>query len=158
MKDRKQNRLVMAYLPLRTASGQLFSMCSFVCFLVWHKSQSLERAFFLLNKFVLLANWRIIALRMKMKMLCGSLSQTFCYWLIELHEHCCKMESMMVFCSLRPFTSSSILFLTNLSFGFFGLSWWRSVSASMFLGAVALYKSRISGFLDCLICCELLVD
>ena len=87
-----------------------------------------------------------------MKVFCGSPSQTFCHWVMELHEHCCEMESMMVFCSLSPFMSSSTLFtvlLTNLFFGFFCLSWWRRVSASMFLGAAASCKSRISGFLDC---------
>ena len=102
------------------------------------------------RKFVLLANWRIIVLRTKMKMLCGSPPQTFCHWLMELHEHCCEMESMMVFCSLSPFIPSSTLcavLLTNLSFGYYGLSWWRRVSVSMFLGAVTSYKLYISGFL-----------
>ena len=127
------------YLPLYTASEQLFSMCSCVCLLVLHKPQSLERTLFHRSKFVLWANWRIIALRTRMKMFCRSPSQTFCQWLMELQEHCCEMESMMVFCSLSPFLLSSILFtvlLTNLSFGFFVLTWWR-MSASMFLWAVA---------------------
>ena len=34
------------------------------------------------------------------------------------------------------------------SFGIFGFSWWRIVSASILLGAVVLYKLHISGFLD----------
>ena len=137
------------YLPLRAASGQLLSIFSCVCLLVLHKPKSLERTLFHQNMFVLLANWRIIIVRTKTKMFCGSLSQTFCHWLMELHEHCCEMESMS---SLNPFMSSSILFavlLTNLSFVFFSLSWWRRVSALMFLGAVTSYKLRISGFLDC---------
>ena len=112
--------------------------------------KSLEKTFFHLNKFLLLANWRIIGLRTKIKIFRRIPSQTFCHWLIE-HENCCEMESMMVFCSLSRLMSSSILFtvlLTSLFFGFHGLLWWGRVSVTMFLGAVTLYKSRISWFLD----------
>ena len=118
-------------------------------FACWrYTPQSLEKTFFHLNKFLLLANWRIIGLWTKIKKFCGSPSQTFCHWLTE-HEHCSEMESMMVFCSLSPLMPSTILFtvlLTSLVFGFFGLSWWGRVSVTMFLGAVTLYKSRNSGF------------
>ena len=104
--------------------------------------------FFHSNKF--LANWRTIALRTKIKIFCGSPSQTFSHWLIE-HEHYCEMESMIVFCFLSPLMPSSILFtvlLTSLCFGFFGLPWWGRESVTIFLGALTLYKSRTSEFLD----------
>ena len=98
------------HLPVRTALGQLFSMCSCVCLLVLHKLQSLERTLFHWNKFALLANWIIITLRTKMKMFCGSILRTFCHWLMELHEHCCEMESMIVFGSLSPFMSCYFIY------------------------------------------------
>ena len=127
-------------------------MYSCVCLLELHKPLSLERTLFHRNNFVLLANCRIIALRTKIKTFCGNRSQTFCHWLMEVKDHCCEVESIMVFCSSSPFVSSSILFtvlLTNLPIGFFCLSGWRRLLASMFLGVVASYKLCISGFSDC---------
>ena len=150
MTDRKQNRVVTPCISTITYS---FGTVVKYMQLVLRKPQSLERTLFHRNKFVLLANWRIITLRTEMKMFCRCPSQIFCHWLMELHKHCCEMESMMIFSSLSPFMPSSILFtvlLINLFFGFFGLSWWRRVLASMFLGTVSSYKLCISGFLDSL--------
>ena len=54
--------------------------------------------------------------------------------------------------TLSLFIPSKILFtvlLTNLSFGYFDLFWWRRVWTSMVLGVVALHQSPISEFLEC---------
>ena len=85
-----------------------------------------------------------------MKIFCGRPSQKFCHYMMELHEHCCEMESMMVFCSLSPFMSSSILFYfaDQSVFWIFRFVLMKSVSFNVFK-AFGSSKSRISRFLDC---------